>query len=343
MEAWEIMISESQERMVAAVRPQMLDAVREVCARWELPCTVDRRGDGRRRAARASRRRDRRRDPGAAPHGRVPALRGRAAATRGSGADAPPAALRVEALDLRAVRPPRRLANRAQARARRGVLRLAPSMRGLAVSLQGGDFAARPFAARRDRRVRRGAERRVRRRPADRLHGLPQLRQSGEARDRVGAGARRSTASRLRRTRSARRSSPATCRSTTRPTDARSRRRRSSAASGSCPTCGASRTRWRAGDAVVLASVPAGALDVAAEAALVAFLWKVGAARVARARRRQRRARGRARGGGGVERPARRRRAARRSRSAARRSSRARPRTSTRSAHAASAGSARCV
>jgi phosphoribosylformylglycinamidine synthase II len=40
MEPWEIMISESQERMVAAVRPQMLDAVRDVCARWELPCTV---------------------------------------------------------------------------------------------------------------------------------------------------------------------------------------------------------------------------------------------------------------------------------------------------------------
>src|SRR6185436_12157328 len=40
MEPWEIMISESQERMVAAVRPQMLDAVRQVCARWELPCTV---------------------------------------------------------------------------------------------------------------------------------------------------------------------------------------------------------------------------------------------------------------------------------------------------------------
>jgi phosphoribosylformylglycinamidine synthase subunit PurL len=40
MEPWEIMISESQERMVAAVRPEMLDAVREVCARWELPCTV---------------------------------------------------------------------------------------------------------------------------------------------------------------------------------------------------------------------------------------------------------------------------------------------------------------
>jgi phosphoribosylformylglycinamidine synthase II len=40
MEPWEIMISESQERMVAVVREQMLDSVREVCARWELPCTV---------------------------------------------------------------------------------------------------------------------------------------------------------------------------------------------------------------------------------------------------------------------------------------------------------------
>jgi phosphoribosylformylglycinamidine synthase subunit PurL len=40
MEPWEIMISESQERMVAVVRPEMLDAVHAVCARWELPCTV---------------------------------------------------------------------------------------------------------------------------------------------------------------------------------------------------------------------------------------------------------------------------------------------------------------
>ncbi|MFL6029479.1 MAG: phosphoribosylformylglycinamidine synthase subunit PurL [Gaiellaceae bacterium] len=39
MEPWEIMISESQERMVAVVRPQMLDAVRRICAQWELPCT----------------------------------------------------------------------------------------------------------------------------------------------------------------------------------------------------------------------------------------------------------------------------------------------------------------
>ncbi len=39
MEPWEIMISESQERMIAVVRPQMLDAVQRVCAQWELPCT----------------------------------------------------------------------------------------------------------------------------------------------------------------------------------------------------------------------------------------------------------------------------------------------------------------
>jgi phosphoribosylformylglycinamidine synthase II len=39
MEPWEIMISESQERMVAVVRPQMLEAVQRVCAQWELPCT----------------------------------------------------------------------------------------------------------------------------------------------------------------------------------------------------------------------------------------------------------------------------------------------------------------
>jgi phosphoribosylformylglycinamidine synthase subunit PurL len=36
MEPWEVMISESQERMVALVRPQMLEAVQEVLDRWEL-------------------------------------------------------------------------------------------------------------------------------------------------------------------------------------------------------------------------------------------------------------------------------------------------------------------
>jgi phosphoribosylformylglycinamidine synthase len=36
LEPWEIMISESQERMVAAVRPEALPAVAEVIDRWEL-------------------------------------------------------------------------------------------------------------------------------------------------------------------------------------------------------------------------------------------------------------------------------------------------------------------
>jgi len=40
LEPWEIMISESQERMVAVVRPTMLEAVREVCERWELRFAV---------------------------------------------------------------------------------------------------------------------------------------------------------------------------------------------------------------------------------------------------------------------------------------------------------------
>jgi phosphoribosylformylglycinamidine synthase II len=40
MEPWEIMISESQERMVAMVRPQMLDAVVAVLDRWELSHSV---------------------------------------------------------------------------------------------------------------------------------------------------------------------------------------------------------------------------------------------------------------------------------------------------------------
>jgi len=40
MEPWEIMISESQERMLSIVAPAKLAAVREVCERWDLDCTV---------------------------------------------------------------------------------------------------------------------------------------------------------------------------------------------------------------------------------------------------------------------------------------------------------------
>ena len=40
IEPFEVMISESQERMLAIVRPERLEAVLEVCARWGLPCAV---------------------------------------------------------------------------------------------------------------------------------------------------------------------------------------------------------------------------------------------------------------------------------------------------------------
>ena len=49
MQPFEIMISESQERMAAIVEPARLSEVEAVCARWQLPCTVVGRvtGDGR--------------------------------------------------------------------------------------------------------------------------------------------------------------------------------------------------------------------------------------------------------------------------------------------------------
>jgi phosphoribosylformylglycinamidine synthase II len=40
MEPWEIMISESQERMLAIVTAEQIADVREVCERWDLDCTV---------------------------------------------------------------------------------------------------------------------------------------------------------------------------------------------------------------------------------------------------------------------------------------------------------------
>ena len=40
MEPFEVMISESQERMLAIVRPDRFDDVRAVCERWGLPCAV---------------------------------------------------------------------------------------------------------------------------------------------------------------------------------------------------------------------------------------------------------------------------------------------------------------
>ena len=40
LEPFEVMISESQERMCAAVLPERWDDVREVCERWGLPVAI---------------------------------------------------------------------------------------------------------------------------------------------------------------------------------------------------------------------------------------------------------------------------------------------------------------
>ena len=189
MEPWEIMISESQERMVAVVRPEMLAAVRGVCERWELPCTAigEVTDSG---ALRAFHDDDvvgeipaqlltdecpryeveQRAEP-------RPVRRPRAAGVRRGRGD-------------RAVRPPRRLAHRPPAGSRRG----RPAPAAVAARARGRAAGA---GARRDRRLPRRhpgdagrrAQRRVRRRRADRPHRLPQLRQSREAGDRARAGA----------------------------------------------------------------------------------------------------------------------------------------------------------
>ena len=85
MQPFEIMISESQERMCAIVEPARLDAVIEACARWDLDAHRDRRGHRRRRPARAARRRGGRRDPGRHAGRRRAPLRGRAHAAGPAG------------------------------------------------------------------------------------------------------------------------------------------------------------------------------------------------------------------------------------------------------------------
>ena len=40
MAPWEVMISESQERMLATCLPENFPAVREVCERWGIPIAL---------------------------------------------------------------------------------------------------------------------------------------------------------------------------------------------------------------------------------------------------------------------------------------------------------------
>ena len=75
MEAWEIMVSESQERMVAVVSQSASSKSRQ-SARWAGTCR-DRRGDRHWGAPLLPRRRAGRSDPRGAPDGRMSPLRGR--------------------------------------------------------------------------------------------------------------------------------------------------------------------------------------------------------------------------------------------------------------------------
>ena len=155
------------------------------------------------------------------------------------------------------------------------------------------------------------------RRRADRLHRLPQLRQPGEGPRSRGTSPRRSKGWRLPARRSVSRSSPATSPSTTRPMVARSTRRPSSAASVCSRTCDSS-SGVAQGDVILLAGAspvalagseyrplrpdrrPAGASRPGRGGFSRRVPLAGGAAVLARARRLARRARRRARRGGGA-------------------------------------------
>ncbi len=209
MEPFEIMISESQERMAAVVEPARLDDVAAVCAKWDLPCTViGRVVDGDTMTCRFDGEvvgelpvaslvdhcprypvhgtRPERLADDARRRRRLPAARRR----RRHAADAAGRAQhRLEGLGLRPVRPVRRL--RLDRPARRRRRRRAPDAvrpcdrRG--ARRQRPPRLARSAPRRRRGRLRGGPQRRLRGRRAGRDHELPQLRQPGARRDAVHA------------------------------------------------------------------------------------------------------------------------------------------------------------
>ena len=204
MEPWEVMISESQERMIAIVRPQMLEAVEAILDRWELEhaeigevtatgelrafwngdvvgeiparLLTDELPSLRGRAGEAGS------DGGARDRGRAVCRRRLGRAARLACASQPrvrvsPVRPACRIADGATAGPGRRRAPAAAVDARPGCLTRRP----------GSNRSTRSLHWRRSRGARSGEKRRVRRRRADRLHGLPQLRQPGEGRDRLGA------------------------------------------------------------------------------------------------------------------------------------------------------------
>ena len=88
MEPFEIMVSESQERMLAVVEPAKVAEVLAVCEKWQTGVGGDRRGHRQRPGADPARRRGRRRDAGRGAGRRLPALRPRARPSRRAGSTA---------------------------------------------------------------------------------------------------------------------------------------------------------------------------------------------------------------------------------------------------------------
>ena len=211
MEAFEIMVSESQERMLCVVEPERVADVLDVCERWEVLATPigSVNADGVFRVLDRGRRR--RRPAGRGARRRLSALRPRArgararrlrraagdAARRRAGArDAAGAAAlgehRLAPARVRAVRPDRAVADRPPSR--RGRRRRAGAARtavAIAVSIDGNGRRVACDPARRRGRggVRVLGEPRLRRRRAARADQLPELRQPREAARRLAAAA----------------------------------------------------------------------------------------------------------------------------------------------------------
>ena len=308
MEPWEIMISESQERMVAIVAPERLAEVEAVIDRWELHRAVI--GEVTETGELRSLWHDE-------VAGTIPA--------RFLTEDCPRYAVEREPREPSAEVPlpplpptPRRAARAARLgcaplpRVRHAPLRPArpvPHRSPARVSMPRCCACDRPTAGLRSRSTARDASARSTRSPgalprssrrratsparAASRSASPTASTSATPRSPRSAGSSpsRSRGWRRRARRSRCRSSPATSRSTTTPTAARSIRRRSWAASGSSPTSAASPVPGSAGDVIMLASAgtPAFAgselqaqygtvsgtpptLDLAAEAELIAFV-----------------------------------------------------------------------
>ena len=262
MEPFEVMISESQERMLCVVEPDKLDEVLAVCEKWEVRATAI--GDGHRHAPAACARSAAR--SWATCRSRRSSTTARSTTSTRSSRREPVYPAPAAKLDgarvarrTRCSRCSRRPTSRrsggrsssttgSSGRARRAARRR-PTPRccmlepdggtgAIAVSIDGNGrrVACDPYTRRRRGRARVRAQPRLRRGGAARPHELPELRQPREAAHRLAADARgRGAARRLPRA-SARRWWAATSRSTTRAAAGRSTRRRSSGWSASCPT-----------------------------------------------------------------------------------------------------------